>query len=199
MKKAEATIQIHQPNKKELLFFLISGAAVSIPLSILLEQNFASPLLAGLSAFDIALLSVAIFTPFIEEFSKVFPLFYRHGETQKSIFKLAIFVGIGFGIIEFITYVSTYGLQIIPARIPGLFFHPASTSISAYGIATRRPIPFYLAAVALHFSNNLLAILGPSIVPSSTIVLVIALLTSWQLYSRTKEKFIESEHVTCPG
>jgi RsiW-degrading membrane proteinase PrsW (M82 family) len=199
MKKPEATIQLHKPNIRELLFFLFSGAVVSVPLTLLIEQNFAGPLLTGLSTIDVALLSVALFAPFIEEFSKVFPLFYRHGETQRSIFKLAIFVGLGFGIVEFITYVTAYGIQIIPARIPGLFFHPASTSIAAYGLATRRPVPFYLAAVALHFSNNFLAILGPAIVPSSVIVLAITLYASWQLHDRAREKFIEGEHVLCAG
>jgi RsiW-degrading membrane proteinase PrsW (M82 family) len=199
MRKAEATIQLHKPSINELLFFLLSGAIVSVPLTLFLEQNFATPFLTGLSTFDVTLLTVAILAPFVEEFSKVFPLFYRHGETQRSIFKLGLFVGIGFGIVEFVTYVVAYGPQIIPERIPGLFFHPASTSITAYGIATRRPIPFYLAAVALHFSNNFLAILAPTIVPSSIIVLAIALFSSWQLNNRAKEKFIESEHVVCSG
>ena len=197
MKKAEATVQLHKPNISELLFFLVSGAVVSVPLTLFIEQNFTNSFLAGLPSFDITLLTIAIFAPFVEEFSKAFPLFYRHGETQRSIFTLAIFVGIGFGLVEFITYVITYGPQIIPARIPGLFFHPASTSITAYGIATRRPLPFYLAAVALHFSNNILVVLGPPTVPSSVIVLAIALFASWQLHEKTKEKFIESEHVTC--
>jgi RsiW-degrading membrane proteinase PrsW (M82 family) len=197
MKKAEAIVQLHKPNISELLFFLVSGAVVSVPLTLFIEQNFTNSFLAGLPSFDITLLTIAIFAPFVEEFSKAFPLFYRHGETQRSIFTLAIFVGIGFGIVEFITYVITYGPQIIPARIPGLFFHPASTSITAYGIATHRPLPFYLAAVALHFSNNILVVLGPPTVPASVIVLAITLFASWQLHEKTKEKFIESEHVTC--
>jgi RsiW-degrading membrane proteinase PrsW (M82 family) len=128
----------------------------------------------------------------VEEFSKIFPLFYRHGETQRSIFTLALFVGLGFGIVEFITYVATYGPLIIPNRIPGLFFHPASASISAYGVATKRPLPFYLAAVSLHFANNFLAVLAPPTVPSTFIVLVITLFASWQLYNKTQEKFVEN-------
>jgi RsiW-degrading membrane proteinase PrsW (M82 family) len=199
MKKTEATIHIHKPKTSELLFFLISGAAVSVPLTLFIEQNFASPLITGLSTFDITLITVAIFAPFIEEFSKAFPLFYRHGETQRSIFTLAIFVGVGFGLVEFITYVVTYGPQIIPARIPGLFFHPASTSITAYGIATRRPLPFYLAAVTLHFANNFLAVLAPTIIPSSVLVLAIALFASWRLHDKTKDEFIESEQIFCSG
>ena len=190
MSKSEMTIRVHRPSTSEFLFFLLSGAIVSVPLTLFLTQYFGTPLLTGLSIFDITLISVTIFAPLIEEFSKVFPLFYRHGETQRSIFTLAIFVGLGFGVVEFLTYAITYGAQIIPARIPGLFFHPASTSIAAYGIATRRPLPFYFAAVSLHFANNFLTILAPAIIPSSVIVLAIAVFASWHLYDRTKEKFI---------
>jgi RsiW-degrading membrane proteinase PrsW (M82 family) len=189
MKKGEVTIQLHRPSVNEMLFFLLSGAIVSVPLTLFVEQ-FANPLLTGLSSFDITLISIAVFAPFVEEFAKVFPLFYRHGETQRSIFNLALFVGLGFGIVEFFTYVFSFGPQIIVARIPGLFFHPASASISAYGIATKRPLPFYLAAVGLHFSNNFFAVLAPTVVPASAIVLTVTLLASWQLHDKAKEKFI---------
>jgi RsiW-degrading membrane proteinase PrsW (M82 family) len=198
MEKARISIQIHRPGINEILFFLLSGAIVSVPLTIFIDQYFAGPLLTGLPSVDIGVISVAIVAPFVEEFSKVFPLGYRHGETQRSIFSLAIFVGLGFGIVEFITYVVTYGPQIIPARIPGLFFHPASTSITAYGLATKRPLPFYLAAVGLHFANNFLAVFAPVVAPSSVIVLAVTLLASWKLHSRTKEVFIQNDDVcTC--
>ena len=199
MKKKEATIQLHKPSVNELLFFLLSGAIVSVPLTLIVTQYFADPLIAGFSTLSITILSIAVFAPFIEEFAKAFPLFYRHGETQRSIVNIALFVGLGFGIVEFFTYIAAYGPQIIPARIPGLFFHPASTSITAYGIATRRPIPFYLAAVALHFANNFFALLGPTIVPTSVVVMAITLFASWQLHDRTKEEFIQSDLVVCSG
>lgn len=197
MKMEQAKIELHKPSTTELLFFLLSGAIVSVPLTLFVEQNFASPLLVGLSSFDITLITVAVFAPFIEEFSKVFPLFYRHGETQRSIIKLAIFVGLGFGIVEFITYVGTFGPQIIMNRIPGLFFHPASTAITAYGIATNRAFPYYMIAVSLHFANNFLAVLSPVIIPSSVIIMAITVYASWKFYDKTKEKFIESDHVVC--
>ncbi len=145
---------------------------------------------------DIALLTIAIFAPFIEEFSKIFPLFYRHGETQRSIFTLALFVGLGFGIVEFFTYVITIGPGVIADRIPGLLFHPASASISAYGIATKKPLPYYLAAVSLHFANNILAVTVPRPFPTSFIILVIALFASWRLYQKAKDKFIETDYAT---
>ncbi len=197
MKKSDVTIHLHKPSVNEMLFFLLSGATVSVPLTLFVEQYFADPLIAGFSTFSVTLISIAVFAPFIEEFAKVFPLFYRHGETQRSIFTLALLVGLGFGIVEFVTYVVTYGPQIIPTRIPGLFFHPASTSITAYGIATRRPIPYYLAAVGLHFSNNFFAVVTPGIVPISAIVLAVTLLASWQLHNRTKEEFVQSDDVVC--
>jgi hypothetical protein len=193
----EATIQLHKPGISELLFFLLSGAIVSIPLTLFIEQNVGNPLISGLPALDISLITVIVFAPLVEEFSKVFPLFYRHGETQQSIFTLALCVGLGFGIVEFITYVAIFGVQIIPDRIPGLFFHPASASITAYGIATRRPFQFYFAAAGLHFANNFFAVTIPTL-PISFVVLAVTLFTSWQLHGRAKNEFIRGEHLSCP-
>lgn len=195
MEKPRISIKMHRPSVNELMFFLLSGAIVSVPLTLFIDQYLAGPLLTGLPSMDIGVISVAVVAPFVEEFSKIFPLGYRHGETQRSIFLLAICVGLGFGIVEFITYVATFGPQIVPARIPGLFFHPASTSITAYGIATKRPLPFYLVAVGLHFANNFFAVFGPAFAPSSVIVLAITLLASWHLHSRTKEVFIQNDDV----
>ncbi len=192
MADKEVTIPLHKPGFSEMLFFILSGAIVSVPLTLFVVQ-FANPLLKGLSTFDVTVISVVLFAPFVEEFSKVFPLFYRHGETQRSIFDLAICVGLGFGVVEFFTYVAAFGPQIIPDRIPGLFFHPASTSITAYGIATRRAVPFYVAAVSLHFANNVLAVVGPPLSSAAVIVLAIVLFSSWRLHERTKEKFVETE------
>ena len=55
-------------------------------------------LLVGFDDLTAAILSTAIFAPFIEEFSKIFPLYYRHGETQRSIFN------------QFVTTVGQLGL-----------------------------------------------------------------------------------------
>jgi RsiW-degrading membrane proteinase PrsW (M82 family) len=178
------------------MFFLLSGALVSIPLTLFAQQNL-NPLLVGLSTVDITLISITIFTPFIEEFSKVFPLIYRHGETQKSIFLLALFVGIGFGIVEFMTYYVTFGASVIVSRIPGLFFHPASTSIAAYGIATKKPLPYFLLAVLLHFLNNIFAVTGSFGLLASIIVTSISIILSWYLHTKTKEEFIETGNAGC--
>jgi RsiW-degrading membrane proteinase PrsW (M82 family) len=136
------------------------------------------------------LVSAAVLAPLIEEFSKVFPLFYRHGETQRSILNLAIMVGLGFGIVELLTYVFLLGTPVF-FRLPGLFFHPASTAIAAYGIATRRPLIFYALAVALHFANNFLVILtvvNPLPFSGSIIVLGLTVWLAWMFYRRTAEK-----------
>jgi hypothetical protein len=78
----------------------------------------------------------------------------------------------------------------VTERLAGLFFHPASTSVTAYGIATKRPLPFYLAAVALHFFHNYLVLTGPSGFSSSIFVVAITVFISWQLRKKTKEKIV---------
>ncbi len=191
MKRNEAMIPLHKPSFNEMLFFLVCGAVLSVPFTLFIEQ-FSTPLLLGFDPISAALLSVAVLAPVIEEFSKVFPLFYRHGETQRSIFNLALLVGLGFGIVEYLTYVFALNASPI-TRLSGLLFHPAATSITAYGIATKKPLPFYLVAVALHFANNLLAVLTPSM-PTSAIIVAVAVLLSWQLHDKTKNEFIEGTY-----
>jgi len=190
MEKAEVVIHLHKPDASEMLFFFLCGVVISVPLTLFIYQ-YTDSLLVGLTPFTIALISRALFAPFIEEFAKAYPLFYRHGETQRSIFNLAVPVGLGFGLVEMLTYVSVLGVP-MEYRLPGLFFHPASTAISAYGIATKRPLPFYLIAVFLHFANNYFALTLPSPLPlvSSAFVVAITVFAFWQLRNRTKEKIV---------
>ena len=190
MKKSEVIIKLHKPDASEMLFFFLCGIIISIPLTLFIYQ-YTDSLLVGFNSFTIALISRAFFAPFVEEFSKAYPLFYRHGETQRSIFNLAILVGLGFGLVELLTYVSVLGVPMI-YRLPGLFFHPASTAVTAYGIATKRPLPFYLIAVFFHFVNNYLALTLESSLQlvSSISVVAITLFVFWQLRNRTKEKII---------
>jgi uncharacterized membrane protein len=191
MKKAEVIIKLHKPDASKMIFFFLCGIIISAPLTLFIYQ-YTDLLLVGLDSFTVALISRTIFAPFIEEFAKVYPLFYRHGETQRSIFNLSIIVGLGFGIVELLTYVSVLGVPII-YRLPGLFFHPASTAVTAYGITTKRTLPFYLIAVFFHFINNYLSLTlaFPSLqVLSSVIVVSITVFTAWQLSKRTKEKIV---------
>ncbi len=180
-------IKPHRPNLKEKLFFLLSGIIVSIPITLLFG-TFTRDFLNILPSFFASLVSIVIFTPFIEEFAKAYPLFYRHGETERSIFILGFLVGLGFGITEFILYVFVLNVPVV-ARLPGLFFHAASTSIVAYGIAKKQPVKFYLIAVSLHMLNNFSAMteLGDA---GIIIANITAYFLCWRFYTKTTEQFI---------
>jgi RsiW-degrading membrane proteinase PrsW (M82 family) len=185
--KNETVIPVHRPNRTELFFFLSCGIIISVPITLFIAQ-YADPLLGGLDSFSAALVSTAFLAPLIEEFSKIFPLFYRHGETQRSIFYLALMVGLGFGLAEFFAYILI-GVEWY-VRFPGLLFHPSSTAISAYGIAVKKPLPFFALAVGLHFANNFLAL--TNVLPISTSILVVGftVVVCWSLYGRTRERTI---------
>ncbi|MEJ2240559.1 MAG: PrsW family glutamic-type intramembrane protease [Candidatus Bathyarchaeota archaeon] len=126
------TVIVHRPDLQEKLFFLLSGIITSVPLTLFVG-TFTDSLCISLPMFYSQICSVAFFTPFIEEFSKAFPLFYRHCETTRSLFTLGFVVGLGFGFTEFLLYVFALG-QPIFVRLPAIFFHAATTSITAYGL-----------------------------------------------------------------
>jgi RsiW-degrading membrane proteinase PrsW (M82 family) len=188
MQKDKAVIQLHKPDASEMMFFFLCGVVISVPLTLFTYQ-YSNTLLAGLPPIIATFITRAIFAPFVEEFAKAYPLFYRHGETERSIFSLALLVGIGFAIVELATYVSALGVP-VTARLPGLFFHPASTSITAYGVAIKRPLPYYLTAVFLHFSFNYLVLTSPIGLSGAFFVMILTVLASWQLWKRTKEKIV---------
>jgi len=181
------TIKPHKLGWREKIFFLISGIIVSIPITLFLGalgQSFFS----HLPKFYIELISIVILAPFIEEFSKAYPLFYRYSLTERSLFILGLLVGLGFGITEFLIYVFAYGAPFY-IRLPGLFFHAATTSLVAYGIAKNKAIPFYLLAVFLHFSVNLFAVVGQDI--PLVVITVFTYFLSWNTYQRTSERYLE--------
>ncbi len=188
-------IKPHRPDLKEKLFFLISGIIVSIPITLFF-MTLAQNLYKGLPSFFIFLLSVVIFTPFVEEFAKAYPLFYRHGETERSIFTLGFLVGLGFGISEFILYVFVLEAPLF-LRFSGIFFHAATTSIVAYGIAKKQPFIYYLIAVGLHFLNNFSALFDAGII-GYLIANVTAYYLSYTLYKKTSENMVEDKYCT-PG
>jgi RsiW-degrading membrane proteinase PrsW (M82 family) len=186
----KVTIPFHRPGLREKLFFLFSGMVVSIPFALFFEtlaDNLSSSL--SISELAAAILSVAILAPLIEELGKAYPMFYRHGENDRSIFTLGFLVGLGFGITEFIEYVFIIGVPFY-FRLPGIFFHPASTSIVAYGISRKRFTEFYFVAAALHVSINLSMFFDPLRLMFLLIVAA-TLFTSWYLYQKTTERFIE--------
>ncbi len=151
-------IELHTPGLIEKLFFLFSGMLVSVPFTLFVA-GFSDVLCFILPIFFAQICSTAIVTPFVEEFAKAYPLVYRHGETRRSLFIMGFLVGLGFGLAEFFLYVLVLEAPLL-VRLPGIFFHAASTSIVSYGISTKRPFRFYMVSVLLHFSINFSAILG---------------------------------------
>jgi len=129
MTQNNTVIPIHRPDAREMLFFYSCGIIISVSITLFIAQ-YANPLLVGFDTISATLVSTAVLAPLIEEFSKIFPLYYRHGETQRSILNLAIMVGLGFAIVELLEYVFLLGVPII-FRLSGLFFHSSSTAIAA--------------------------------------------------------------------
>jgi RsiW-degrading membrane proteinase PrsW (M82 family) len=179
----QCVIPLHKPSLKELIFFFVSGVLVSIPFALFFSQFY--PLFPSA-------LAVIILTPFVEELAKVFPLFYRHGETERSIITLGILIGLGFGISEFVLYVFFLDVSFV-ARISGIIFHASSAAITAYGIAKKNPLPYYLIAVVLHVASNLFAYIGDVTfgVLAELLVLIVVYLLAWRFYHQaSKEKMV---------
>jgi RsiW-degrading membrane proteinase PrsW (M82 family) len=130
----------------------------------------------------------------MEEFAKIMPLFYRHGETERSFVTMGALIGLGFGITEMILYIAILKVPIVD-RIPGVIFHASSATITAYGITKRNPIPYYILAVGLHLTNNLLASV---IIPyfsllGAILVVVIAFYLAYTFFQKTsKTKVVEN-------
>jgi len=171
-------ISIHKPSLRELAFFFSSGILVSIPFTLFFAQLY---------TFLPSAIAIVILAPFIEELAKVFPLFYRHGETERSYVVLGVLIGLGFGISEFILYVFFLGVPFV-ARIPGIIFHASSASITAYGIAKKNPLPYYLIAVSLHIANNFFALTGDIFsLFAELLVLIAVYLLAWRYYHRASK------------
>jgi RsiW-degrading membrane proteinase PrsW (M82 family) len=176
-------IPLHKPNNKELAFFFSSGILVSIPFALFFSQFY---------NLVPAALAVVVLAPFIEELAKIFPLFYRHGETERSYVTIGILIGLGFGISEFVLYVFFLGTPFV-ARISGIVFHASSAAITAYGIAKKNPLPYYLIAVTLHVANNFFALSGGIFFGSlaELMVLITVYLLTWRFYHKaSKDKMV---------
>ena len=186
--KNNVVIHVHKPGLREKLFFVFSGIIVSIPITLSFNA-FSRHLCFFLPILSTEVCTTAIFAPFIEEFAKAYPLFYRHGETGRSIFTLGFLTGLGFGITVFFLYVLGADASII-VRLPAIFFHAGSASIIAYGIATHRPVPFYLIAVSLHLINNVFALSGPFWLIGGPFALITTYALSIHLYGKTEERIV---------
>ena len=164
---------------------------MSVPFTLFFSE-LTNSLCDVMPLFFAQVCAVVFFAPFIEEVAKVFPLFYRHGETERSLLDLGILVGLGFGLTEFVLYVFTLDAPVL-ARIPGIIFHASSAAITAYGIAKKKPLQFYLIAVAAHLSHNLFALFSSEVellyIPA-LFILVATYLLAWRLYQQTSEKIV---------
>jgi RsiW-degrading membrane proteinase PrsW (M82 family) len=179
----QCVIPIHKPSIRELAFFFASGILLSIPFAAFFESLV--PTIVS------TVILVIVLAPLIEELAKVYPLFYRHGETQRSIVNLGLLIGLGFGIAEFFEYVVLAGVPFY-VRIPGIIFHASTAIITAYGIVRKNPLPYYLLAVFLHMANNFLAIEGDTTLAyaADVLVLVSTYYLAWRFYNRTSPKKI---------
>jgi hypothetical protein len=176
-------IPLHKPKLREYVFFFATGIVVSIPFAVYFESAFPTTALS-------AVLLIVVGAPLIEEMAKVFPLFYRHGETERSIVTLGLLIGLGFGIAEFVQYIAFVGTPPI-VRVPGVIFHASSAAITAYGIAKKKPLPYYLVAVFLHLGNNFLAVIGDFFsIFLQLLVLLITYLLAWRYWHMAKKDVI---------
>jgi RsiW-degrading membrane proteinase PrsW (M82 family) len=175
-------IPIHKPTFKEFAFFFSSGVLVSIPFTMFF---------ANIYNFLPESLVIIVLAPFIEELGKVFPLFYRHGETERSYIILGLLIGLGFGISEFVLYVAVYDVPFY-ARIPGIIFHASSAAITAYGIAKKKPLPYFLIAISLHVGNNYFAVSNSvfSLIGQVLILVTVYLLAYRYYHLASKEKMV---------
>ena len=177
-------IPLHKPSWKELIFFFASGLLVSIPFAAFYESLVPT-------AFSATLL-VVILAPFIEELAKVFPLFYRHGETERSLVTLGLLIGLGFGVAEFFEYIFLAHSPVV-AAIPHIIFHGSSATITAYGIAKKNPLPYYLIAVSLHIVNNFFALSNDVFLEvfAELMVLIAVCLLAWRYFHKASaEKMV---------
>jgi hypothetical protein len=164
---------------------------VSVPITLVVD-TLTGYLSLSFPVLNARLFTIVIFTPLVEEFSKAYPLFYRHGETERSLCTLGLFVGLGFGTSEFFIYVILLSVPII-IRLPGILFHLASTTITTYGIAKRNPARFYLISVLLHALSNFSSLYSSYGLIDIIVIVVIAVSFSAYLYSQTSEEFLDSK------
>jgi len=134
----------------EKLFFFLSGIVVGAPVAFLFEIT--SHL--WFTTFGV----VTVVAPFVEEFAKANPLFFRYEKPAKSLLLFGFLAGLGFGLAESLVYVLS-GVPFI-VRLPAIGFHAAGTTIVAYGVFKRATLKYYFVAVGLHILNNLFASLG---------------------------------------
>lgn len=160
----------------ERFFFFLTGIIVGVPVALFFESLF------GLyfSTFGIGM----IIAPLIEEFAKADPLFFRYERPARTLMRLGLLSGLGFGLAEFAVYVSL-GTPFI-LRLPAIGFHAAGTAIVGYGVFRRKTIQFYFVSVALHFVNNLFAGLGELWLVGGIGATLAAYYLAWRFYRKVR-------------
>ena len=101
-------------------------------------------------------------------------------------------IGLGFGFVEFFGYVFLLGTPLI-GSIPQIIFHASSAAITSYGIAKKKPLPYYLIAVALHATNNFFVAEAalPVALLAELLIIITAYLLAWHFYHRaSNEKMV---------
>lgn len=188
---------VHRPSLGEKLFFLLSGAVISTPFPAMANTLISYFLLLNYSRDTAVLVSVALFAPLIEEFAKAYPLFYRHGETEKSLLSLGFLTGLGFGIAEFFLYVFILDVNFL-IRLPLILFHASSASITACGIGQNRAFLFYFLAVILHATVNIGAFLQGSWMIAAILAIVVAYTLALFLNAISRQKTV-GNHFDTPS
>jgi hypothetical protein len=92
--------------------------------------------------------------------------------------------GLGFGLSAFALDVFSLNAPFV-AELPWIFFNAASAGLTAYGIAKRRAVPFFLLSVGLHAANSYLASTTELFYITGPLILFFTLLLAWYLYKRT--------------
>lgn len=180
----------HRPQTAEKVFFFLSGAIISTPFPLLYNTLGSNILLLSLPFSTALLLSVAVLAPILEEYAKAYPLFYRHGETERSLVTLGFLTGLGFGIAELFLYVFIMNAP-VSIRIPLVLFHAATATITAFGIGRYRPFAFLAFAIFLHALYNYSLLMQQGLGWISLSIIIFTLLLALFLYSRTIEKEIK--------
>ena len=189
-KTSTTTIPLHHPGLLEMASYLIQGFIVSVAISVFLEtlaKDYVAVAIPGLFGYIIL---VSFFAPLIEEFTKVFPLLYRHAETEKSIIKLGFLSGLGFGFAEFALYAFYFNAPIV-IRLPEMFFHAANTSIVAYGVTRQQFSKYYLVAVLFHFANNFLTFFGDIWYIGGFGVIALTFYLAWKFYGKSSDSYLK--------
>jgi len=160
---------------KERAFFFLSGIIVGVPVALFFES---------VSSLYFTSLGVAtIIAPLVEEFAKADPLFFRYDRPAKSLMRLGLLSGLGFGLAEFVVYLSLGAPFIL--RLPAIGFHAAGTAIIAYGISRHKTIQYYFIAVVLHFINNFFAALGSLWLIGGIGAVLVSYYLAWRFYRET--------------